>query len=364
MPKRMLWTERIIESFPIWKERGNFASFLTVRLVRSLCFSSIFWLSGFLIYLTSGLTGPATLTGLVTLLVYVSALGFLIFAASGWFHNRWNWFFNWSSGILELSETEFSKFHDRMERFNNSFFPCLIIALVWFITLGIPSFSYMLQLFGPTAFWIWLIFVNLFLTLFYGTGIWIIISMWITFYVTFRQPLNLKLSPQTNEEFRPLAIWSLKVLLLPFMVVTLVAVFWRSGQIFPETWGVTQLMSSLIFIMIMGVLAFLLPFYNVHRVLIKLKKLELQEIEEESNKLMQDLTLTASKDHAFHSEERTTQTMHSLVSLQALQIRERRAKEADEWPIDTTILSILAGIVLIPILTQIIINVFFALFAH
>jgi len=358
----MLWTERIIELFPIWKERGNFASFLAVRLVRSLCFSSIFWLTGIFVYLFAGLTGPATLTGLVELFVYVSAVGFLIFAASGWFQTRWNWFFEWSHSILKLSEAEFSKFHDRMERFNNSFFPCLTIVLVWLIVLGIPDFSYMLQLFGPTALWIWLISVNFFLALFYGTGIWIIISMWITFYVTFRQPLNLKLSPRTNEEFKPLALWSLKVLFLSFVFVTLTVVFWLSG-IFVSTWGSALLMGILIFIMTIGVLAFLLPFYNIHRVLIKLKKLELQEIEEEFNKLIQDLTLTASKNPAFHSEERTTQIMSSLVSLQVLQIRERRAKEADEWPIDTTILSILAGIVLIPILAQIIINVFFTIFA-
>jgi len=332
-------------------------------LVRSLCFSSIFWLSWFLIYLIDGLTGSATLTGLVSLLAYVSALGFLIFAASGWFHNKWNWYFKWSHEILKLSETEFSKFHDRMERFNNSFFPCLIITLVLFITSVIPGLFVMLPLFGLTTFFIWLIFVNFALALFYGTGLWIVISMWITFYVTFRHPLNLKLSPKTNEEFRPLAIWSLKVLLLSFVSIALFAIVWRSGQVFVETWGFTQFMVTLTFMMTLGVLAFLLPFYNVHRVLVKLKKLELQEIEEESNKLMQNLTLTTSKNHAFHSEEHAKQTMRNMVSLQALQIRERKAKEADEWPIDTTILSILAGIVLIPIITQIIINVFFALFA-
>jgi len=159
-----------------------------------------------------------------------------------------------------------------------------------------------------------------------------------------------------------LAIWSLKILLLSFMFTTLGVVFWRAG-IFVYPWGSPTFMSILIFLpMIIGVLAFLLPFYNVHRVLVKLKKRESQEIEEEFNKLIQDLTQTASKNYTGHSEEHITQTMRSLVNLQVLQIRERRTKEADEWPIDITILSILTGIVLIPLLTEIIINFFYGVF--
>ncbi len=119
---------------------------------------------------------------------------------------------------------------------------------------------------------------------------------------------------------------------------------------------------DLIFIVILGAIAFILPFYNVHRVLMKLKKGELLEIERESNKLMQDLAQTASDNHALHSEERMMQIMNSLVDLQVLQIREKRAKEADAWPIDTTILSILAGIILFPILSQIVINFLTTLF--
>ena len=45
-----------------------------------------------------------------------------------------------------------------------------------------------------------------------------------------------------------------------------------------------------------------------------------------------------------------------LVSLEILHIRERRAKDADDWPIDTTILSAAAGLVLIPIVVNIITN--------
>jgi hypothetical protein len=41
---------------------------------------------------------------------------------------------------------------------------------------------------------------------------------------------------------------------------------------------------------------------------------------------------------------------------EVLHLRERRAKDADDWPIDTTILSAVAGLVLIPILVNIVTN--------
>jgi hypothetical protein len=50
------------------------------------------------------------------------------------------------------------------------------------------------------------------------------------------------------------------------------------------------------------------------------------------------------------------EVINSIVSLEVLHIRERRAKDADDWPIDTTILSAVAGLVLIPIAVNIITN--------
>jgi hypothetical protein len=208
--------------------------------------------------------------------------------------------------------------------------------------------------------------VNFFFILFFATLIWIIVSMWITLYVTLRQPLNLKLSPRTNEEFQPLAIWGLKVLFVTFVLVAIIVVFYNLGIVF-SPWGFVGFVGSLVFTVVLGVIAFLLPFYHVHRILIKLKKRELLEIEEEVNKLMDDLAQTSSNNNVLHSEESITQIMNSqraLARLHFLQIRERRAKEADEWPIDTTILSILAAIVLVPILSQILINFLTTVFAR
>jgi hypothetical protein len=205
----------------------------------------------------------------------------------------------------------------------------------------------------PAVLLVYLASTNFFLCLLTGTLLWIIVSMWITFYVTLRQPLNLKLSPRTDEEFRPLAIWSLKVLFVTFVLVTIVVVFTNLG-VLVIIGGFASYLGTLIFLATMGVLAFLLPFYHVHRVLLKLKKQELHEIEEEHDRIIQDLTGTKSTQAP--DTEVHMIYLKGIVSLEALHIRERRAKEADVWPIDITILSAVAGLVLIPILVNIITN--------
>jgi hypothetical protein len=360
----MFWTERLFQLIPIGRERGSFASFLAVRLIRSLCLTFILFLIGVLAVLIQGTSTLAQDPRSLIAYGYFFACVFLAFVVSGWFHSKWDWFFGWSSHIIKLSETEFGKFRDRMEKFINSSFACLIIALPFFIQFLMYSFPLFIKDWGAIMF-VYMAFVNFFMILFFGTLIWYIVSMWITFYVTLRQPLSLKLSPRTNEEFQPLAIWGLKILFVALVVVAIIFVFYNLGIVFSPG-GFAGLVGSMSFIVVLGVIAFLLPFYHVHRVLVKLKKRELLEIEGESNRLMQDLAQTAFNNDALHSEENMTQIMNSqraLVSLQVLQIRERRAREADEWPIDTTILSILAGIVLVPIISQIIINLLSTIFA-
>jgi hypothetical protein len=361
----MLWTQRLFQLIPIGKERGNFASFLAVRLIRALCFTFIVFLIGVLAVLISPNKTMSQDPRGLEIYGYFFICIFLVFALSGWFHNRWDWFFGWSSHILKLNQIEFGKFRDRMEKFINSFLACFIIFLPFYIQFLIYSIPLFIKEYGAIVVG-YLAFVNFFLVLFFATLIWIIVSMWITLYVTLRQPLNLKLSPRTNEEFQPLATWGLKVLFVTFVLVAILVVFYNLGIIF-SPWGFVGFVGLLIFMVVLGVIAFLLPFYHVHRILIKLKKRELLEIEGEVNKLMEDLAQAPSNNNALHSEENITQIMNSqraLARLHFLQIRETRTKEADEWPIDTTILSILAAIVLVPILSQILINFLTTVFAR
>ncbi len=354
MPKRKLWTERLFQLIPIGKEHRGFASLLWVRLIRSLCLTVVYFFISVPVWLLIGITTHAydalTLTGIL----YVFVVLFLTFVVSGWFHNKWDWFFDWSSHILKMSETEFDKFRDKREKFVKSSSACLIIALIMYVT-GMPAFLESMNkqvgpfLLRPTVFLIYLAVSNFFMFLSMGTIIWIIVSMWITFYITFRQPLNLKLSPRTDEQFRPLAVWSLKVLFVTFVLVAVVVVFTNLGVI-QMVGGFASYVGSLIFLVTLGVLAFLLPFYSVHRVLVKLKKQELLEIEEEHDRIIQDLAGTGSTQYSDRD------AINSIIRLEVLHMRERRAKDADDWPIDTTILSAMAGLVLVPILVNIITN--------
>jgi hypothetical protein len=350
----MLWTERLFQLIPIGKESGSFASFLKVRLTRALCLTFVIFLISIPAWLLMGTSTTAhindmlPLTGLLFILVMIS----VVFVVSGWFQIKWDWFFGWSSHILRLSETEFNKFRDGREKLVKSSSACLIVTLVLYVASVIPFLELMNKEYGqlmlrPTVFLGYLAFTNFFIALLIGTLLWIIISMWITFSTTLSKPLNLKLSPRTDKEFRPLAIWSLKILLLTFVLVAIVVVFVNLGVIIIPG-GFASYLGTLIFLVLMGILAFLLPFYHVHRVLKKLKEQELLEIEEEHDRIIQDLTSMQASD--------TDARVRSLVSLEILHVRERRAKDADDWPIDTTILSAMAGLVLIPIIVNIITN--------
>lgn len=114
------------------------------------------------------------------------------------------------------------------------------------------------------------------------------------------------------------------------------------------------------FIILFGVIAFLLPFYNIHRALVKLKRRELEAIEEESNKLIGELTETLAHAYPAGNSKDNISLINSRLNI--LHIRERSVTEADEWPIDVTVLSLLAGIVLMPLLTKVIVDFFFLFF--
>lgn len=264
----------------------------------------------------------------------------------------WDWFFDWSSHILKLSEAEFSRFRDRVERLVNSFFPVLAIALVLFVITALMPMWGQLEANASNVWWGVSIF---FITLLYGTIIWVTVSTWIATFLTFRQPLSLKLSRRTTEEFRPMASWSLEVSLLYFVLITVIAVFARVGHPTME-WGSTLFGITMGLLILAGVLAFLLPFYHIHRALVKLKERELQEIHNDAEKLLQELTETLTNEPEGHSEDHM---MSNLVKLQILEAKERIATDADDWPIDMTIISALAGLVLVPILVNIITNIFF-----
>jgi sensor histidine kinase YesM len=308
--------------------------------------------------MTPTLTGPPLLLLVALNMAYFSVSVFIVFLISGWFRSKWSWFFEWSAHLLKLSSPEFHKLRDRLERFINSFYPCLAFALATHVSFTImPQLNTVIEAIERPAFY-WYVGMTFVSHLFVGTGIWMIVSMWIAIFLAFRQPLNLELSRRINRDFRPLAVWALKVSLICFAYLTL-SIVMQSPVFNPVSilWGTNFLMIIVGLMILLGVFAFLLPFYNIHRTVVKLKQQELEVIEDESNKLMGELTETLAQYPAGDSKDNI-----SLINsrLNILHIRKGSVAEAGEWPIDMNILSILSGIVLIPIFTEIIIKFLFS----
>ena len=113
--------------------------------------------------------------------------------------------------------------------------------------------------------------------------------------------------------------------------------------------------SPLLFFIAIGIIGILFPFYNIHKALFKLKKQELLRIEEESEKLLQQLDEVLAKQPTRQTSNKTVAIMARLFSLQ---VKERHVKAAQEWPIDLGFLSKLIVLVLIPIIVRVSIEIF------
>jgi hypothetical protein len=250
--------------------------------------------------------------------------------------------------MLKLNESQFQKFYDKLARYRFSFFPCLLIAIVF----GVFSGSNQLQqavIEGLKLHVVWNFSMNVFGWLLGGSVIWMFASIWLTIFLISRQPLNVKLSPKIIERFRELSMLALWFSLFYFLGVSI-------GNI-PFLVEATALsileiiVSPYLFFIVIGITGILLPFYNIHTVLLKLKKQELSKIEEESEKLLQQLDEILIKPSVKQFRDKTVAVMARLFSLQ---IKERHMKVAQEWPIDISFLSKLIGLCLIPIISRIV----------
>lgn len=97
-----------------------------------------------------------------------------------------------------------------------------------------------------------------------------------------------------------------------------------------------------------GVVSVLFPFYNIHRVLLSLKRQELNEINVEYEGIRSRLDEVL--EHPEGEEARLIAAMGHLLSLQ---MKERNVREAPEWPIDIGFVSRLFSLVLIPAIVRI-----------
>ena len=322
-----------VEKFPIHKS-GLFWWF-----VRIFCFLFVIWSSGLLAHAFDGM-----LTSFVSNLPLHAAFfgnGIIILYGTKGIRSFLEWLPKWARPILKLDKAEFNKFLEKGERWVSSFFPIFLFALA----ITSINFFAMSQAVveGLTLHSAWNLAFSFFFYLIIGTGVWIILSLWLIIFRVSRQPLNLQLSPQPSKTFRPLAIPSLYAAICFFLAISI-------GPFFYPPTSIADFAIYGLFIMF-GASAFLIPFYNIHLVLIRLKKHELQNIDEETNVLMKELN-EALTEHR-NSKNITTITARLL----ALQIKEKNVTKAEEWPVNTSYFSILSGTILMA-LGRIIVELF------
>jgi hypothetical protein len=153
------------------------------------------------------------------------------------------------------------------------------------------------------------------------------------------------------EKFRDLSMLALWFSVGYFIALSIEILSLSIGV--PATSILEFIISPFLFFIAIGFIGILLPFYNIHSTLLKLKKQELLKIENESESLTKQLDSILLNES---STQPTDQTIALMARLFSLQIKERRVREAQEWPIDISFVSKLGGLVLMPIITKLFVD--------
>jgi hypothetical protein len=337
----MFWTELLFDYFPINKELV-----LQQMLVRIFFLFSI-WFLGFLAYFLDGLL----MNYFSDLNVHISFFGtsFLILFGSYFVQKKLGQIIQDFRPMLKFDEKQFQIFSDKLKRFIFSFFPCFFIALIFIFFTG--GFRQLQQAFieGFSLHIIWDLFFNSLGLLFTATAVWMFASIWLTIFALSRQPLDVTLSSKTFVRFRELSLLAIWFSLFYFIGVSIGNITFFTGA---QGFSFSEIFLSpyLIFIFI-GIIGILIPFYNIHLVLLKTKKQELLRISAESEILINQLDVALNEQKLDQQIDNKIQIMH--YRLFNLQIKEKHTIGAKEWPIDITFISRLIVLVLIPIVSRI-----------
>ena len=245
---------------------------------------------------------------------------------------------------LDLDNSQYAKFSDRVDRYCYAFLPIFLsaTAMFFFISGGI-NFLWVTSINIAT---IWNFFIVFFIDLLSITGIWIGVSIWIVIFQISRQRLKVDLSHDIVSKFRKLTTLALWFSLVYFISVSLGIVLPLSVM---QITAFDAVMYPLITFIIIGVASIMLPFYNIHNALVSLKRKELKRIEDEF-KMLQANFEEANFGTSNQLTDKSIQLMRIFFSLQ---LRERQVRLAQEWPIDITFLSKLFLLVLIPVIVRI-----------
>jgi hypothetical protein len=337
----MLWIELLFSYFPIEK------AVLWKQMLARLAFLFAIWLSGLIVYTIDGLMIEYVFDMNVYLGYFVTS--FIILFGSYFVQQKLSNIIQDFRPILKLNNLEFEKLSNRLKRIFYNFFPCLILAIALGILTGVSDQFQAVLIEGFKLNIIWNILFNSFGLLLTATAIWMFVSIWITIYLISRQPLNVKLSPETIARFRELTVLALWFSMFYFIGISISNFpFFTSGQAFSIT---EILLSPYLFFIAIGVFGVLFPFYNIHLTLLRLKKEEIVKISKESQELLVQIDRKLADQPNLQRIDPSVSIMHHRLF--NLQVKEKYVKAAQEWPIDMSFLSKLLVLVLIPIMSRI-----------
>lgn len=346
LPKKMFWIESLFSYFPINKKA------LWQQMLARVGVLFVIWISGLLIHVLAGLT-TNYIERLSFHLPYFCTF-FLILFGSYFVQTKLSQIIQDFRPMLKLDTKEFQKFSERLKRLIYSFFPCFLIAVVLAVVAGLPSQFQQAFVEGFSLPIIWNILFNAFAFLLTATAIWMFASIWLAIFVISRQPLGVKLSSETLAGFRELSLLALWFSLFYFIGLSIGNINYFVDT---QSFSIIEIfLSPYLFFIVLGVAGILLPFYNIHMVLFKMKQQELARIFEESEMLVQQLDEALKNQKASQQIDKRIEIIH--YRLFNLQIKEKHAKAAKEWPIGISFVSKLLVLVLIPIISRILIMMF------
>ncbi len=265
--------------------------------------------------------------------------------------------------LLNMDDSKFKKLLGRIEWYSYSVIPYLLVTLILFARpLSQGAVTVLSTALFEGFHGIWIVFFAFFSTLLSATGIWVCVSIWLTTYLISRQSMHVKLSLETMNKFRGLSVLGLQFAAIYFVGVSF-------GVIFPlpPIHSLSDvILSPIIPFTVIGLIGVLIPFYNIHRTLLSLKRNELSKIQSEFEHLETTLDGIFAKPDDQLSDQSTGARAreHSLetlitagtISLRIfnLQVRERRIRAVQEWPIDMGFISKLLGLGLTPVAAKIV----------
>lgn len=344
--KNKFWIEYFFNFFPV--NPNNTKNQLILRF----SFLILIWFSGLLFFAADGLV--QNYLSLFRLHTNLFTTSFIILVGTRYVSMSLNAIIPKLRPIINITDTEFLKFSNKIKKLSFSFIPILIISILFIILdSNIASNIQAIVSDGFHFNLVWMIFYSIFNYLLAGTAYWMLASIWLTIFFVSKQPLEIELSTKPNEQFHDLSALALIFSLFYFISITITIL--SSPIILTYPFSFQQiLLSPNSFLIIIGALGVLLPFYNIHTALLKLKNNKINQIEDESRNLMNKLDEITKLSE---KSEPSKQIIINMSKLYSLQLKKKQMETASEWPVDITFISQFTGVALIPIVARIFLEI-------